>query len=74
PREYELLEYMVRNHDVTLTKEILVQKIWESDYKGYDNTVMVHISHLREKIEDDPANPHFIKTVKGRGYYFDSEG
>lgn len=74
PREYELLEYMVKNHDVTLTKEILVQNIWESEYKGYDNTVMVHISHLREKIEDDPANPRLIKTVKGRGYYFDSEG
>lgn len=74
PREYDLLEYMVRNHNITLTKEMLVQKVWESDYTGFANTVMVHISHLREKIEDDPANPRFIKTVKGRGYYFNSEG
>lgn len=74
PKEYELLEYMVKNQDITLTKEMLVQEIWESDYNGYDNTVMVHIRHLREKIENDPANPCFIKTVKGRGYYFNSKG
>lgn len=74
PREYELLEYMVRNHDIILTKEMLVQGVWGSCFNGYDNTVMVHISHLREKIEDNPTSPRFVKTVKGRGYYFDSEG
>lgn len=74
PKEYDLLEYMVKNQDVALTKEKLVQKVWESDYNGYTNTVMVHIRRLREKIEEDPANPCIIKTVKGRGYYFNSEG
>lgn len=73
-KEYALLEYLVMNRDITLTKEALVQKVWESDYEGFDNTVMVHIRHLREKIEDDPANPCLIKTVKGRGYYFSSKG
>ena len=73
PKEYDLLEYMIRNHDITLTKELLAQKVWGSNYR-YDNTVMVHIRHLREKIEDDPTNPRFIKTVKGRGYYFVSNG
>ena len=43
-------------------------------HNGYENTVMVHIRHLREKIEDDPANPRFIKTVKSKGYYFDTKG
>ncbi len=74
PREYDLLEYMVRNHNITLTKDMLIQKVWGSDYNGYENTVMVHIRHLREKIEDDPANPRFIKTVKSKGYYFDTKG
>lgn len=70
-KEYELLEYMVKNHDITLTREVLLQKVWGSSYNGYDNTVRVHIRHLREKIEEDPANPQLIKTVIGRGYYFD---
>lgn len=74
PKEYALLEYLVVNHDIIMTKETLVQKIWESDYHGYTNTVMVHIRHLREKIEDNPANPQLIKTVIGRGYYFNSAG
>lgn len=72
-KEYALLEYLVLNRGITLTKETLIQEVWESNYKGFDNTVMVHIRHLREKIEDDPANPQLIKTVKGRGYYFSSK-
>ena len=68
--EYALLEYLVINQDITISKDYLIQKVWGSDFGGVESTVAVHIRHLREKIEDDPANPCLIRTVKGRGYYF----
>ena len=69
-KEYLLLEYMIINRNITLSKDKLLSNVWNIDYQGYDNTVMVHIHNLREKIEDDPSNPQFIRTVKGRGYIF----
>lgn len=72
PKEYALLEYLVINQDITISKEYLIQRVWGSDFGGVESTVAVHIRHLREKIEEDPANPRLIKTVKGRGYYFSS--
>lgn len=74
PKEYALLEYLVINQDITISKEYLIQRVWGSDFGGVESTVAVHIRHLREKIEEDPANPRLIKTVKGRGYYFSSRG
>lgn len=70
PKEYALLEYLVINQDITVSKGYLIQTVWGSDFEGMESTVAVHIRHLREKIEEDPANPQLIKTVKGRGYYF----
>ncbi len=70
-REYLLLEYLVRNRNITLSREQIVRNVWDSDYDGYDNTVTVHIRHLREKVEPDPSHPIWLKTVKGRGYIFD---
>ena len=69
-KEYLLLEYMITNRNITLSRDKLLSSIWNMDYQGYDNTVTVHIHNLREKIEDDPSQPKFIKTVKGRGYIF----
>ncbi|MGX8715018.1 MAG: winged helix-turn-helix domain-containing protein, partial [Lachnospiraceae bacterium] len=46
----------------------IYKKVWEEDLIGSDNTVAVHIRHLREKIETDPANPRHLKVVWGRGY------
>lgn len=70
-KEYSLLEYLILNKNVTISKEKLLENIWGVAYNGYDNTVMVHIRHLREKIEDNPSSPIYIKTVKGRGYIFE---
>lgn len=53
-----------------LSKETLFQRVWKEDFYGGDNTVMVHIRRLREKVEDDPSNPVHILTVKGLGYRF----
>lgn len=69
-KEYRLLEYLITNRHLTLSKEQILENVWDSDYEGYDNSVMVHIRHLREKIEENPSAPVFLKTVRGRGYIF----
>lgn len=71
-KEYAVLEYLIINRNITVSKERLIENIWDSEYDGLDNTVMVHIRHLREKIEENPSEPRFIKTIKGRGYLFEA--
>jgi two-component system alkaline phosphatase synthesis response regulator PhoP len=70
-KEYELLEVLLRNRDRVLKREYLLQLLW--DYADGVNTRVldVHISKLREKIEKDPKNPDYIKTVRGVGYKFE---
>lgn len=67
-REYQLLEYMAQNSGRIISKERLYERVWGEYGIGVDNTMMVHIRHLREKLEDDPSNPEHIITVKGLGY------
>jgi len=67
-REYQLLCYMAENANRIINKERLYEQVWGEYGVGYDNTVMVHIRHIREKIEHNPANPEIIVTVKGLGY------
>ena len=67
-REFEILQYMAQNIGRVISRERLYESIWEEDSFGCDNTVMVHIRHLREKIENDPASPEYIITIKGLGY------
>ncbi len=62
-KEYELLLFLVTNADMIFDKETLYEKIWGMDAVGDNATVAVHINRLREKIEDDPSNPHYIETV-----------
>lgn len=67
--EYRLLLYLIENRNHILSKEQILDKIWDSDGKYVDsNTVSVNISRLRTKIEDDASNPAWIKTVYGIGY------
>ena len=72
-KEYLLLEYFIQNRNITLNKNQILENVWGTSFDGYDNTVMVHIRRLREKIEKDPSSPQFLKTIKGRGYVFSSE-
>lgn len=67
-KEYQLLLFLVKNPNKIFSKNNLCANIWGFDYDGYDNTIMVHIRHLREKIEDNPSKPNYIKTLKGLGY------
>lgn len=69
-RLFDLLVYMMRNKGLVLTRDRLLQHVWGYDYAGETRTVDVHIRWLREKLEDDPANPALIRTVRGVGYRF----
>lgn len=74
PTEFRLLRYLAIHPNRPFTREALIEAIWgyEGDI-GSDRTVDVHIRHLREKIEQDPANPRWIVTVRGVGYKFQPE-
>ena len=67
-KEFELLEFLMRNAGRVLTRMQLIGRVWGSDYVGDTKTLDVHIKRLRSKIEVDPANPVVIQTVRGLGY------
>ncbi len=67
-KEFELLEFLMRNSGRVLTRGQLIDRVWGGDYVGDTKTLDVHIKRLRSKIEKDPANPIYIKTVRGLGY------
>ena len=68
PKEYRLLEFILENPGKVYTKKQLYEIVWKNSYYGDSNTIMVHISHIREKIEVDPKNPKYLKTIRGIGY------
>jgi two-component system response regulator RegX3 len=72
-KEFELLEYLLRNIGRVLTRTQIIDRVWGSDYVGDTKTLDVHIKRLRAKIEVDPANPVFIQTVRGLGYKLDDK-
>lgn len=67
-REFELLEFLMRNPSRVLTRHQIIDRVWGSDYFGDTKTLDVHIKRLRAKIEEDPANPKIIHTIRGLGY------
>jgi DNA-binding response OmpR family regulator len=70
PKQFDLLTYLVRNRGTVLTRDQLLHNVWGYDYVGDTRTVDVHIRWLREKLEEDPASPKLIQTVRGVGYVF----
>jgi two-component system alkaline phosphatase synthesis response regulator PhoP len=70
PKQFELLVYLVRNRGTVLTRDQLLQNVWGYDYAGDTRTVDVHVRWLREKLEEDPANPKLIQTMRGVGYCY----
>jgi two-component system alkaline phosphatase synthesis response regulator PhoP len=70
PKQFDLLAYLVRNRGTVLTRDQLLHNVWGYDYAGDTRTVDVHVRWLREKIEEDPADPKLIQTVRGVGYCF----
>jgi len=69
-KEFELLRILMQNQGKVLTRDLLLEKVWGFDYFGETRTVDVHIRYLRQKVEDDDANPLYIETVRGVGYRF----
>jgi len=72
-REFDLLLFLARNPDRPYTRMQLLDKVWNIQYEGYDRTVDSHVQRLRAKIEHDPGNPRYIRTVWGVGYKFQSD-
>ena len=70
-KEFDLLEYLVRNSGRVLTRGQLIDRIWGSDYVGDTKTLDVHVKRLRAKVEPDPAHPVHLLTVRGLGYKFE---
>ena len=71
-KEFELLEFLMRNSGRVLTRGQLMDRVWGSNYVGDGKTLDVHIKRIRSKIEPDPANPVYLTTVRGLGYRFES--
>lgn len=71
PKEFDLLVFMARNRGIVLSRDLILERVWGWDYDGGSRTVDVHVRWLREKIEDDAANPLRLVTVRGVGYRFD---
>ncbi|CAB4618035.1 unannotated protein [freshwater metagenome] len=69
-KEFDLLEFLVRNAGRVMTRNQLIDRIWGADYVGDTKTLDVHIKRLRAKVEADPANPVHLLTVRGLGYRY----
>lgn len=66
--EYKILKYLLNNIGRVYTKKQIFEHVWDDYYYDAENAIRVHISNLRDKIEDDPRNPKYLKTVRGLGY------
>lgn len=67
-KEFKMFLYMAKHLEQIISKEKFCDEVWGDDFIGYDNTIMVHIRRLREKIEENPSKPKYIKNIKGLGY------
>jgi DNA-binding response OmpR family regulator len=72
PRLVKILEMLIDHHGEVVQRDPLFKTVWETDYTGDTRTLDVHISWLRQAVEEDPKHPRFIKTVRGVGYKLDA--
>ena len=70
-KEFELLQILMENAGRVLTRDVLIDRVWGSDYVGDTKTLDVHIKRLRSQVEEDPKTPILITTIRGVGYRFD---
>jgi DNA-binding response OmpR family regulator len=70
PKEFKLLHLLVSHHDQILSRKIIMNEVWETDYLGDTRTLDVHIRWIREKIEKNPSRPNRLITIRGAGYRF----
>ena len=74
PKELELLKVLMRSPGRVLSRKFLMKKIWKTDFMGDTGTLNVHVCRLRERIEEDPRSPAYLRTVRGVGYRFEIPG
>ena len=72
PKEAALLVYLIENSGKVLSREQIIQDVWETNYFGDTRTLSVHVCWLREKIEENPRAPILLRTVRGVGYRFEA--
>jgi DNA-binding response OmpR family regulator len=72
PKEAELLALFMRNPGRVISRRELMKKVWETDYMGDTRTLSVHVRWVRQKIEDEPSSPRYLRTVRGVGYRFEA--
>src|SRR6187431_1351447 len=70
PKAFELLAFLIRHPGQVFTRDQLLEHVWGYDYAGETRTVDVHVHWLRSQLEEDPANPRYVQTVRGVGYVF----
>jgi two-component system response regulator RegX3 len=70
-KEFELLALLLENAGRVLTRDVLIDRVWGSDYVGDTKTLDVHVKRLRSKVEADPTDPQSIVTIRGLGYKFE---
>ena len=70
-KEFELLQILMENAGRVLTRDVLIDRVWGSDYVGDTKTLDVHVKRLRSQVEEDPKTPTLITTIRGVGYRFD---
>jgi Response regulators consisting of a CheY-like receiver domain and a winged-helix DNA-binding domain len=73
PNEFKLLRYLYKNANQVLSRDQILEKVWGYEYGRQTRIVDIHISHLRDKLENDPKHPQLIKTIRGFGYEFVSK-
>ncbi|KQL54159.1 DNA-binding response regulator [Heyndrickxia shackletonii] len=73
PREFSILELLARNRGIVFSADQIYERVWNEQAFQSDNTVMVHIRKIREKIEENPRKPRYIKTVWGVGYKIEKD-
>lgn len=72
PTEYEILRYLMKNEGRVLSAVEIYEEIWKEEARGAENAIAVHVRHIREKIEKNPAKPQYLKRVWGAGYKLES--
>ena len=73
PREYDILCLLMQNPGTVFSPREIYRRVWGEEPLGADNAVAVHVRHIREKIEINPAEPHYLKVVWGKGYKMEGE-
>jgi DNA-binding response OmpR family regulator len=73
PNEFKLLAALIKYPNKVFTRDELITSAFSNDFEGYDRTIDSHIKNIRQKIETDPRNPIYVKTIHGIGYKFGGE-